>query len=77
MPRSLGARGPRPVSVQAPRRPDEIAAATVYLASEYADYVHGTTLTSTAAVAPSDRPVLSGGSTALLWLTGACRIVGP
>lgn len=26
-------------------RPNEIAAAAIYLASEYADYVHGTTLT--------------------------------
>ena len=33
------------VPVKRAAAPDEIAAAAVYLASEYADYVHGTKLT--------------------------------
>jgi hypothetical protein len=41
----------------------------------YADYVHGTKLTVDGDGPPSDRPVLSGGSTALLSRTSASRIV--
>src|SRR6185312_1466947 len=64
---------PRP---SRPLRRMRSPAAVVDLASDYADYVYGTGLTVTAGGSPSDRPVLSGGSTALLWRTGAGRIVG-
>ena len=59
----------RPGRMRSPRPPST-------LRGEYADYVHGTTLTSTADGSPCDRHVLSGGSTALLRATGAGRIVG-